>query len=270
MHTNRSFLAVRNAVAVLAVSVGLLGCSAAGAPLGGTATPEALVMRPTPTPAPSATQVPAPSPTQAPTATPVPSLLPVPAGDSNPGFPLQAGARYVTPDPFPVRVSFVAPAGWAGNIGGPNAVWMGPAATGNDLSFQLNLKVFKDPCHPEQGAVALPATPKVGDLVKAISVRPGLAQAAPTRATLAGLPAASFTVKLDAPLRDCSNDTYLLWQLPLGATNELQAGMSEHVWIVEVNGLPLVITGVDSGGASTATQQAIQQVLGSLRIEPMS
>lgn len=266
MHTDRLF----NAVALFAISVALVGCSASGAPVGGTATPQTLAVAPASTQAPSPTRAPTPVPTQAPTGTPAPSLLAVPEGDSTPGSPLQAGVRYVTPDPFPVRVSFIAPTGWAGNIGGPNAVWTGPAATGNDLSFQVNLKVFKDPCHPEQGTVGLPATPNVGDLVKAISVHPGLAQATPAPTTLGGLPATTFTLMLKAPLRDCSNNTYLLWQLPLGATNELQVGVSEHIWIVDVNGLPLVITGVDTGDASATTQQAIQQVLGSLRFEPMS
>ena len=268
MHTNRSLRTAFNAVAVLVISVGLLGCSAAGGPVGGSATPEALVVRPTPTLTPIPTQAPSPSPTRAPTSTPMPSLLPVPEGDSNPGSPLRAGARYVTPDPFPVRVSFVAPAGWAGNTGGPNAVWMGPAATGNDLSFQLNLKVFTDPCHQEHGAVPLPATPTAGDLVKAITGRPGLAKTTPTAITLAGRPATTFTLSLGGS--SICDRTYVLWELPLGATNELEPGMSEHVWIVDVDGLPLVITGVDTGGAPATTQQAIQQVLGSLRIEPMS
>jgi hypothetical protein len=271
MRTNRFLPAALNAVGVLAVSVGLLGCTAFAAPsAGAAATAQALSGRPSPTLAPSPTQAPASTPTQVPTAAPVPSLIPVPEGDSTPGSPLQAGARYVTPDPFPVRVSFIAPAGWAGNIGGPNAVWMGPAATGNDLSFQLNLKVFKDPCHPERGAVALPPTPTVDALVSALTDLRGLADTTPRSTTLAGLPATTFRLRLEGPLGACTNATHVLWQLPLGATNELQVGMLEHVWIVGVNGLPLVITGVDTGDASATTQQAIQQVLSSLRIEPMS
>jgi hypothetical protein len=162
-------------------------------------------------------------------------------------------------------VSFVAPAGWAGNVGGPNAVWTGPASTGDSLSFQLNPKVFTDPCHPEQGAVAMSKAPTADELVKAITGRPDLANPAPTSTALGGLPATSFTLMLKAPLHDCSNNTYVLWQLPLGATNELQPGMSEQVWVVDVKGLPLVVE-----ADSSATQQAIHQVLDSLEITPAS
>jgi hypothetical protein len=198
-------------------------------------------------------------------ASPVPTLIPVPPGDSTPGSPLEAGARYVTPNPFPIRVSFVAPPDWAGNTGGPNAVWTGPAATGNDLSFQMNLEVPKDPCHPEKGMVALSATPTVDALVNALTDRRGLADTTPKSTTLGGLPATSFRLRLEGPTGSCTNDTHLIWKLPLGATNELQSGTIERVSVVEVAGQPLVVTAVDAGDATV--NHRIQQLLDSVRFE---
>jgi hypothetical protein len=260
MPTNR-FLSALNAVGVLAVSVGLLGCSASSAAI---AAPS---HTPSPTLAASRSTQPASSPSsaQGQPASPLATLIPVPLGGSTPGSPLQAGARYVITDPFPVRLSFVAPSGWAGNIGGPYAVWTGPAATGDSLLFQANPKVFVDPCHPEQGTVAPSKSATVGDLVQAILSRPGLAKTTPTSATLGGLSATSFRLSVSGSLRDCSSGTYLLWELPLGATNELQTGMSERVSVVDVNGLPLVVLAVDAGDANQ--QQAIQQVLDSIQFE---
>ena len=260
MRTSRFLLIALAAVTVAASSA---ACTAsAGAP---SATTQALAADPTPTLPP--TTAPTLASTFAPTVTPssTPALLPIPPGDSTPGSTLKAGARYVTADPFPIRVSFVAPAGWAGNIGGPYAVWTGPAATGNTFSFQLSQAVYTDPCHPEHGTVAGPSpTSTAAALVQALISRPGLAKTTPTTTSLAGRPATSFTLTLGRS--SICDRTYLLWELPLGATNELQPGMSERIWVVEVDGQVLTVEADSTGGA--AAQQAIQQALDSLRFEP--
>ena len=223
MRTSRTLLIALAAVAVVAASAGCT--TSAAAP---TAPPETLAATRRPTPAPALT--PASDPTTAPSSKPTPApssgeaLLPIPPGDSTPGSPLQAGTRYVTADPFPIRVSFVAPAGWAGNIGGPYAVWTGPAATGNTFSFQLSQAVFTDPCHPEHGTLAGPSQSSSGALVQALVSRPGLEKTTPASTTLAGRPATSLTLTLGGS--SICDRNYTLWELPLGATNELQPGMS--------------------------------------------
>ena len=209
-----------------------------------------------------------PTPSPTPTSSPTPTPIPMPPWTSNPGPSLQAGARYVTTDPFPIRLSFVAPAGWAGNVGGPNAVWAGPAWNGSDLSFQLNTTVSKDPCHPEQGAVQPSPGPRTDELVAAIIGRPGLAPTTPTSTTIGGRPATTFRLMLSAPPSSCTNGTYLLWQLPLGATNELQTGMSQRVWVLDTAAGPLVVDAVDAGDATPAQQQALQQAIDSIQFEP--
>jgi len=264
MRTSRFLLIALAAVAVAASSAACI--VSAGAP---TAPAQTLAAnRP---PAPAASSTPAPAPSSTPSSTPAPAsssastLLPIPHGDSTPGSALQAGARYVSTDPFPIRLSFVAPPGWAGNIGGPYAVWTGPAANGNSLSFQLDPAVYTDPCHPEQGTV-ISAGATAGDLVRALTSRPGLARTTPVSSTFAGFPATSIRLTLGGPtIRDCSNGTYLLWELPLGATNELQPAMSERVRVVDVAGQALVVEADDTGGR--AVQQQIQQALDSIRFE---
>ena len=260
MRTSRFLLIALAAVAVVASSA---ACTAsAGAP---TAPAQTLAANRPPTPAASSDPAPTPSSTRTPAPSSASTLLPIPHGDSTPGSPLQAGARYVTADPFPIRLSFVAPADWAGNVGGPYAVWTGPSATGNSLSFQLDPAVYADPCHPAQGSVAS-VGPTAGDLVHALVSRPGLARTTPTSSKLGGLPATSLTLKLGPPtIRDCSNGAYVLWELPLGATNELQPGMSERVWVVDVAGQALVVEADDTGGR--AAQQQIQQALDSIQFE---
>jgi len=205
-----------------------------------------------------------PSPSIAPS--PAPSPVPISQGDSNPGRPLQAGIRYGSADPFPVPLSFVAPTGWAANIGGPYAIWAGPALTGDSVGFQRSPTVYHDPCHPESGTVPMAA--KASDLVNSIKGLPGLAAITPTSTTLGGQPATTFRLALatGTSVAGCSNATYTVWQLPLGATEELQPGSSETVWVLDTSKGPLVVTA--SGNGAAADQQAIQQVLDSMDITP--
>ena len=260
MRTNRLLIALA-AVAIAAISAAC-GTSAVE-PSASAAAPTA---SPAPTVPPTADPTVAPSPT--PTLAPSPStgLVPIPHGDTTPGSPLTAGVRYVTTDPFPIPLSFVAPAGWAGNIGGPFAVWTGPVASGgSSFSFQLSQAVYADPCHPEHGTIAGPSqTSTAAALVQALISRPGLAKTTPKATTLAGRPATSFTLTLGRS--SICDGRYLLWELPLGATNDLQPGLSERIWVVDVDGQVLTVEADSTGGA--AAQQAIQQALDSLRFEP--
>jgi hypothetical protein len=193
----------------------------------------------------------APTPTPSPTPTP----LPIPLGSSNPGPSLQAGARYVTVDPFPIRLTFVAPAGWAGNEGGPYAVWAGPARTGVSVSFQRGMTVYYDPCQPDSGPV--PSGQTASDLVHAITARRWMAPSTPTSTTLGGRPATTFRLALDesiaGSLQTCTNGTYTLWKLPLGATEEFRIGMAERVWVLDTASGPLVVTSTGSRRCTTAT-----------------
>jgi hypothetical protein len=203
-----------------------------------------------------------PTPTPGPTPTPIP----IPTGSSTPGSPLRAGARYTTADPFPVAVSFVAPAGWVGNIGGQYSVFAGHAASGDDLRIQMFNKVYSDPCHPEKGTVVVGTTAQ--NLVDAIIGRPGLGPTDMTSTSLGGQPATKFALGLGRPLAGCTDGTYRIWELPLGATNELTSRMNEDVWVVATHTGPLVVTAVYFNDGTTAPDPRIQDALDSMQITP--
>lgn len=209
-----------------------------------------------------------PAPTLVPSAIPSPSPtpIPIPPGSSTPGSPLQAGARYTTADPFPVAVSFVAPAGWVGNIGGQYSVFAGPAASGDDLRLQLFNKVYSDPCHPEKGTVVVGTTAQ--SLIDAIIGRPGLGPTDMTSTTLGGQPATKFALALEHPLVGCTDGTYRIWELPLGATNELTPRMVEDVWVVETHAGPLVVTAVYSNDSTILPDQGLEHAVESMQITP--
>ena len=97
--------------------------------------------------------------------------------------------------------------------------------------------------------------------------------ATPSETTLGGRPATSVRLALDTErmagqLTTCTDGTYTLWKLPLGATEQLRIEMSERVWVLGTASGPLVVTAIDGGTSTAADQQAIQRVLDSLEITP--
>jgi hypothetical protein len=232
------------AVAVVAIAFAWTRLAPSQAGVGGIATPS-----------------PSPSPIVTPSPTPTP--VPISSKNSTPGDPLQAGVRYATTADFPVRLSFVAPPGWVANIGGLFAVWTGPAATGDNVSFQRSMTVNLNPCNLASGTVPLGTS--ASDLVNAIVSRPGLAPNPPTSTTLGGQPATLLRLALDRT-RACPGGTapYTLWQLPGGATNPMEVDMSERVWVVDTTAGPLVVLAVDR----PYELPAVQQLLDSIEINP--
>jgi hypothetical protein len=201
-----------------------------------------------------------------PTPSPTPSPVPIGFKGSTPGLPLQAGARYTTTDPFPIRMSFVAPAGWAANIGGPYAVWAGPAATGESLSFQLFDKVYPDPC---QHSAALNPPPKTAQsLAAAIAAMSGIQTTVEHDVVVGGTSGTRLTLQGPNSVANCTNQMYRLWELPLGATNELNPGMVQRVWIGDIDGRPLVIGTTTNPSDSQHLRDELQAVVDSIEINP--
>ncbi|HYC07166.1 MAG TPA: hypothetical protein VEG29_04515, partial [Candidatus Binatia bacterium] len=191
-----------------------------------------------PTETPVVTPAPTPSPTPSPTASPSPSAYSVIVSETY--GPLVAGARYVTPDPFPLRVAFTAPAGWSGNVGGPYAVFLGTTDS-DGVTFQNSVKVYADPCHPSKGFMTPSPGPSAAGLANALAKLPGVTVTKPTDTTLGGYSAKLLTVTAPSSLSSCQNKTVSLWLLPLGDTADMTAGESARIWTVDVGSQVLVV-----------------------------
>jgi hypothetical protein len=204
-----------------------------------------------------------PSPIVTPTLTPSVSPLPVPEGEG--GAPLQAGT-YLTQDPFLARVTFTLPDGpiaWQGNMGGPFAVFLGDASS-NLLLFQVFNSVYSDPCPGTGQEISPNPGSSVDDLVTALAGLPGLTVTPPTDVTLGGVKGKLLTMTAPAT-SGCQ-----VWVLPLGATNDMVPGEQQRVWILDVSGQRLVVDAPATSATTADMQAAVQSVLDSLQIAPVT
>jgi hypothetical protein len=177
------------------------------------------------------------------------------------------GQSYATTDPFPVHMTFMGPEDWEGKIGGPYAVWIGTQNPGAEpLMFHLSISPYKDPCHSERGNVRPPTT--VSGVVDALKAMHG-AEVTNPAATIGGRSAVLLTATAPGSLADCTDQTFRLWKLPLGAIVELSPGATQRIWVVDGGAAgPLVIGAEDHPDWPPQVGVATDQLLDSLQIEP--
>jgi hypothetical protein len=204
-----------------------------------------------------------------PTSTLMPSPTPIPADlTSSNSVALDPGTRYVTASPFPIRVTFAAPAGWSGNLEGSDGASLG-AEVGNGATVRMQLvsTVYADPCHSDQGVIVPALGPTADDLVSALTSLPGLNASTPSRTTFGGLPATALTLTPPGTLASCTYSAFRVWHQPSGYDNDVVPGETQRVWILDVQGKRLVVIAVAWPGATEASLAETQQVLDSILIE---
>jgi hypothetical protein len=213
------------------------------------------------------------TPVPTPTATPItlplfPQTLTVP----EPGVYL-AGA------PFQIPVTIAVPAGWVGNVGGPYAAYLAKGgadaaggwltgAGGAEIAFSLSQRLYADPCHDRGFLVPQPG-PTVDDLASALASLPGFDATTPTDVTVDGYQGKQLTLTAPRSFDGCSSspDGYAIWQLPLGGVFGFTPGQQMAAWILDVNGMRLVITRETQPATSAQDRAEVQAILDSIRIE---
>jgi hypothetical protein len=193
---------------------------------------------------------PATSPLPSPTSTP--SALTMTGGSGT--VPIEAG-RHSAGTPFLVPFTFTVPTGWSGAIDGPNLVELNQSLGVDDISFEIFDKVYADPCHNDQGLLNPLPGPTVDDLLAALAKMPSVTVSNVLDTSIGSLPARQVTITAPASFTGCtltSDGSFRLWELPLGATNDMTPGEYEPISMLEIDGQRLVITtsvlasGVDS------------------------
>ncbi len=216
---------------------------------------------PSSTPVSTATTAPRSSPT------PVPSVGVLPVG--NAASPLAPGT-YVAAAPFLLRVTFTVPAGWEGNIAGPYLVALDQPQGSGAVSFSIFDKVYADPCHSDKGFLdPLPGS-SVDDLATALASLPGLTATTPTAVTMGGLQGKQLTLTAPASANGCTAGVDRVWELPLGATNDLTPGEVDKVWILDAGGQRLVIDAPQTPGQTSAIKTEVQAILASISIAQLN
>jgi hypothetical protein len=202
-----------------------------------------------------------------PTPSPSPTSSPHPMSEDL--VPLGPGT-YVTSDPFLLRVSFTAPPGWEGKIGGPYYVQLTPTGRADGVALFIFDKVYADPCHYERGFINPAVGPSVDDLATALAAIPGLNASPATDISLGGYSGKQLIVSAPTSFTGCtpSPDGYAVWQLPLGANYSFTPGQVSRLWILDVDGQRLVIDVAQVRGQSQRDADAAQALLDSIQIAP--
>jgi hypothetical protein len=200
---------------------------------------------------------------------PQPAAVPVAVTDSSEsGTVFTPGTRYVTADEFPVRITFSGPDGWEGNIGGPNAVWIGPKIGDQPVFFHVNIDTYRDPCDRALGTTNTPTT--FAGVVKALAALPRV-EVTDRAAKIGGRTATLLTATAPGSLAGCTAGEWDLWKLPLGAIDYVPAGGTQLIWVVDMGaGAPLVIGAVDHPAWPPQLRAQVDQLLNSLEIDPSS
>jgi hypothetical protein len=211
-----------------------------------------------------------PASTTAPSVAPTPSVAPsVAAGPT--ALPLSgplAAGTYIIGDPFRLRVSMDVTPGWhvwgAVSSAGAGIFKDSPnPPAGMAIVVTIVDEVFMDACDMNKGN--LDPGPTANDLAVALANQAGTQASAITDVTLAGYSGKYVEYNFVSPNPDCvSLDR---WPMSVGPREAIR---DEHdkVWILDVDGVRLVIDEAYFPGASAADLADMRAIVESMTITP--
>lgn len=200
-----------------------------------------------------------------PTATPVPSLH---FGALEPGTYV---VRTLDPDfDASYRITMDVPDGYAGMPDGSGVAKLGRIGQMAVGAWVIG-EVYADPCRWETTLLDPPPGSSVDALVAALADQQGLRVSTPTDITVDGFTGKSMerTVAAGTNLADCDGAHFRPWLGTDGGERYLEPGQHDMLWIIDVDGVPLVIdASLGEAGTSAQDRAAHIQIAESVRIDP--
>jgi hypothetical protein len=200
-----------------------------------------------------------PGSTATPTATPVPS-----SGPMKPGT-----YAFSTLDPdfdASYRITMDIPDGYEGH-GGYAVIKLGE---NQGMSTWVVGNVYADPCHWIGTLLEPPVGSSVDGLVAALASQKGHHASTPTDVTVDGFTGKymEMTVPARIDLADCHGGQFRTWVDPDGGARWLRPGQRDLLWILDVDGTPLMIDVALGAGTSAQDRAERIQIVKSVRIDP--
>lgn len=215
------------------------------------------------------------TPSSPPTPSVAPSVAPSSSIVSNPGptrFPLQGPltpGTTVIGDPFVLNVSLTVPEGWsvwAGLSRAGGAIYKESPDPPNGRGVVVTTvdKIFKNACDDTEGQID--PGPTTTDLATALSKQRRTIASPITQITLAGYSGTHVRYALGGP-DEPGCESLDRWPTPMGPRQAIM-GESDELWILDVDGVRLVIDAFSFPGVTAAQHGEVQLIVDSIKIEP--
>jgi hypothetical protein len=227
-----------------------------------------------------------PTPTASPTATPTSTATPIATpqlltteGDRTAG---RYAMRPFTVDAPSLTITFTLPNAWR------NPTEWALASPGDSLvAFILPSGLYSDPCHwdtngtggkPQVGDVAF--DPTAADLAATMAAQTAYTATEPTEVSLGGYSGMTMDIELPSDTdfaSECDKSAgaaegaYFIWAVPDERQGNMYAqepGERRRLWILDVEGKPIIILRGFNATTSAGDQAAAQAVIDSIEITP--
>jgi hypothetical protein len=212
-------------------------------------------------------------PTPSPTIAPSPSPSPSPSPAATPGLKTFTFKPFVGDDPEDdaITVTLQYPEGWTRG-GDPVVVVfdsVGADAWAAGLRVARGYSLYSDPCRPTDGiAVAdgadIEVGPTVAEFVTALDTHPLLDVTTPVDVTVGGYSGKYLVLSAPADISGCVR------YRPIGGDTPYAQGpaMRWLLWVLDVQGIRVVIEGQDYPATSAQHQADLQAIVDSIQITP--
>jgi hypothetical protein len=176
---------------------------------------------------------------------------------------------YTISDPFPVDIELTLAEPWLPWTPGVGvdaaAIFQGTPdpATGRAIVFVVVDDVYADPCDPSGGLLEPRLGSTVADLAAALAAQPNTESTEPADVTISGF--SGVYIDYTNVGGDCG--TLARWPSTMGDRVAL-VGERDQVWILDVDGVRLVIDAASFSGTSEEDLAEMRTLIESLTIQP--
>ncbi len=164
-----------------------------------------------------------------------------------------------------IRLTFNVPEGWEANPGIPllASANNGPQ-DGAIITFVRGGWLFSEPCRDADAVPDIPVGPTADDFANAIANHPKLDATTPVPVTLGGYSGKYLDIQAPSDISGCV-ENYRPWEPGIYAQGP---GHRWHLWILDVDGVRVVVQSMDYAGTSAQHRADVQAIVDSIQIQP--
>jgi hypothetical protein len=216
-----------------------------------------------------ATSTPSASASSSPSPTLTPAPTPVVSGELPPSGEIMQGS-YIVADPFPVEIGLEIGPGWqmwGGGVHGDVVAMFEDSPdppAGHGIIFVIVDNLYADPCRALGGTLDPALGPSVSDLATALASQTSTESSDPVAVLIDGYDG----LFLDYRNTGDACGTVTRWPTSGGGDRVALVGERDQVWILDVDGVRLVIDAFSFGGTAQADLDEMRSMIESLDLGP--